>query len=260
MRLHLSWLTATAADLSTLALILYPIGRAMARRTWRAALKIQADMPDRAAGRRRLSVSGSAVDVQVRAHERLVLETLDVDTAYEKLTCAGAGHSRLAPIGVLASVLAKERVKAHLAAAFVRAVLGADDGEEDDTHELRRTVDACRSLGGEMRALGDLLERVVEGDGDAACEESLQWTGGGTGDVEQDIRTFLSAIARYRRITTLGSAARSDEYELRKALGDVVFDAAIETSPRLEEARDQVVEMLWKQRANGGRRVRYAQS
>ncbi|KAL1704741.1 hypothetical protein EV121DRAFT_259259 [Schizophyllum commune] len=262
MRLHLSWFTATAADLSTLALILYPIGRTMARRTWRAALKSQTDMPDRAAGRRRMSVSGNAIDVQVRAHERLVLETLDVDTAYEKIACAGAGHSRLAPIGVLASILAKERVKAHLAAAFVRAVLGPDDAEEDDTHELRRTVDACRSLGGEMRALGDLLERVVEGDGEGVCEESLRWTGSGAGagDVEKDIRTFLSAIARYRRIAALGTAARSDEYELRKALGDVVFDAAIETSPRLEEARDQVVEMLWKQRANGGRRVRYAQA
>ena len=113
MRLHLSWFTATAADLSTLALILYPIGRTMARRTWRAALKSQTDMPDRAAGRRRMSVSGNAIDVQVRAHERLVLETLDVDTAYEKIACAGAGHSRLAPIGVLASILAKERVKAH---------------------------------------------------------------------------------------------------------------------------------------------------
>ena len=85
-------------------------------------------------------------------------------------------------------------------------------------------------------------------------------SGAGAGDVEKDIRTFLSAIARYRRIAALGTAARSDEYELRKALGDVVFDAAIETSPRLEEARDQVVEMLWKQRANGGRRVRYAQA
>ncbi|KAL1731081.1 hypothetical protein EV714DRAFT_271968 [Schizophyllum commune] len=172
--------------------------------------------------RRRMSVSGNAIDVQVRAHERLVLETLDVDTAYEKIACASAGHSRLAPIGVLASILAKERVKAHLAAAFVRAVLGPDDAKEDDTHELRRTVDACRSLGGEMRALGDLLERVVEGDGEGVCEESLRWTGSGSGagDVEKDIRTFLSAIARYRRIAALGTAARSDEYELRKALGD----------------------------------------
>ncbi|TRM57441.1 hypothetical protein BD626DRAFT_211136 [Schizophyllum amplum] len=262
LRLHLAWFTATAADLSTLALILYPcsFGRAMARSIWRAALKSQTGAPDRVAYRRRLSVSGNAVAVQVRAHERLVLETLDVDSAFEKLACAGAGSSRLAPIGVLASVLVKERVKAHLAAAFVRAVLGEGEGDEDDPRELRRTVEACRSLGGEMRALGDLLERVVESEGETVCEESLRWAGGGAGDVEKDIRTFLSAIARYRRITMSGSVVRTDEYELRKALGDVVFDAAIETSPRLEEARDQVVEMLWKQRTNGGRRVRYAQA
>ena len=138
----------------------------------------------------------------------------------------------------------------------------SDVANEVPTRSEAASIDKMMHVLDYDRALGDLLERVVEGDGEGVCEESLRWTGSGAGagDVEKDIRTFLSAIARYRRIAALGTAARSDEYELRKALGDVVFDAAIETSPRLEEARDQVVEMLWKQRANGGRRVRYAQA
>ncbi|KAJ4468828.1 hypothetical protein J3R30DRAFT_3554706 [Lentinula aciculospora] len=283
MRSHLSWFTASAADLSTLALALWPLGHFVHRRArsiWDAA-------------RARKGFSGvreGGVGVQVRPHERLVLESTTLDDAVARLKSPVARQSqdvdwnRYSPIAVLACMIVKERVKHHLELMFIRTVLPnedcyeledvsaaviSDSVEDKQEEERRKTVEAARSLGGKMAELGDSLQRmwtmgIWELDNisplhnDADDDEEL--------DLDAEIRVLLNALILYRQIfssSILGSAnsgvsvllspppspIRQDmklHYALRRVLGSSVFESenGNGVSGAMEDARDRLVDKL----------------
>ncbi|KAG6810565.1 hypothetical protein H0H92_011321 [Tricholoma furcatifolium] len=164
---------ASASDLCTAALTLHGCGtvlgglaRARARSAWSSA-----------------SASSKALTV----HERLVLETLSVDDAAQRLVSAHSSPfysydsedddgERATPIRVLAATLVRERVRAHLGSLFVGNVrLTSGDAEREDTgvdvdadaeereneeKERRRTIEAAKELGGSVGELGRRLERL----------------------------------------------------------------------------------------------------
>ncbi|KIK70210.1 hypothetical protein GYMLUDRAFT_213391 [Collybiopsis luxurians FD-317 M1] len=282
MRSHLCWFTASAADLSTLSLALWPLGhfaRRHARSIWETA-------------RARKGFSGvheGGVGIQVRPHERLVLESITLDEAVARLKSPvvlqhqDTDVKRYSPIGVLACMLVRERIKHHLEMMFVRTILPneqcyeiedasapavANHVEDDEEEERRKTIEAARSLGGQMAELGDTLQKmwtmgVWELDDISSVRDD-------TGDDPQDlgldaqIRVLLNALILYRQIfssSILGSAEsghssgvsillspppspiRKDvklHYALRRVLGSTVFDAG----GAMEDARDRLVDML----------------
>ncbi|KAJ3913799.1 hypothetical protein F5877DRAFT_51673 [Lentinula edodes] len=213
-----------ATDLSTLALALWPLGHFVhrhARSIWDAA-------------RARKGFSGvreGGVGVQVRPHERLVLESLTLDNAVIRLKEITASQrrdaewNRYAPIGVLACGLVKERIKHHLELTFIKTVLPnedcceledisavaiSDSAEDKEENERRKTIEAAMSLGGKMAELGDTLQRMwtmsiweledVSLPDDDEEHES---------DIDADIRVLLNTLILYRQIfssSILGSA------------------------------------------------------
>ncbi|KAF5352211.1 hypothetical protein D9758_009218 [Tetrapyrgos nigripes] len=293
MRSHLSWFTASAADLSTLALVAWPLGqfaRRHSRAVWdaaRARKTLNHNLPSRN------SVSGDrdgGVNVQARAHERLALESMNVDEAIEAIEKLKEDHkirneelNKYSPIGVLAWMLVRTRVKRHLQVMFVKAVLPRESlvDDEDDTKssacadekeddERRRTIEAARSLGGKMAELGDVLQKVGtmgvwELDDLASFAEDEEQDEEPSLDTE--IKLLLNALILYRQIFSSsilesagygsgvsillspppspGSRDMKLHLALRKVLGSSVFD--LESGPlggALEDARDKVVDML----------------
>ncbi|KAK7439376.1 hypothetical protein VKT23_017599 [Stygiomarasmius scandens] len=289
MRSHLSWFTASAADLSTLALVAWPLGRFArrhARDVWDAARARKSPIS--------LSERDGGVNVQVRAHERLVLESMGVDEAVERLKELRSktnGKSkcreeliRYSPIGVLAWMLVRTRVKKHLEVMFVKAVLprepldemedesatpGVYDDERED-EERRKTIEAARSLGGKMAELGDVLQKVGT-MGVWELDDLATFSDEEEEDLDTEIKVLLNALILYRQIFSSsildssstgcghgpgvsillspppspGSRDVKLQYELRRVLGSSVFDS--ERGPIgevLEDARDKVVDML----------------
>ncbi|THU83083.1 hypothetical protein K435DRAFT_734288 [Dendrothele bispora CBS 962.96] len=219
MRSHLSWFTASAADLSTLALVAWPLGRFArqhARNIWEAA---RARKTPFGQGER-----DGGVNVQVRAHERLVLESMNVDEAVEQLKMTSSSFKgkkeelvRYSPIGVLAWMLVRTRVKRHLEVMFVKAVLPreplelgdemedstsprpsvCEDEREDD--ERRRTIEAARSLGGKMAELGDVLQKVGT-MGVWELDDLALFSDEEEEDLDTEIKVLLNALILYRQI------------------------------------------------------------
>ncbi|KAJ3798846.1 hypothetical protein GGU11DRAFT_555336 [Lentinula aff. detonsa] len=267
MRSYISWFTASASDLSTLALALWPLGHFLhhhARSIWDAA-------------RARKGFSGvreGGVGVQVRPHERLVLESLTLDEAVARLKLSIVNQSRdtdwsrYSPIGVLACILVKERVKHHLKLMFIKTVLPDEDCyeledvsattitdsvEDKEEEERRKTIEAARSLGGKIAELGDTLQRMWTmgiwefGDIKLPQDDDDEQEP----DLDAEIRVLLNALILYRQIfssSILGSAqnghssgvsillspppspTRQDmklHYVLRRVLGSSVFDSEI---------------------------------
>ncbi|KAG7097621.1 hypothetical protein E1B28_004954 [Marasmius oreades] len=278
MRAHLCWFTCSAADLSTLALVLYPVctlARRPARAIWETARARKGYTGDQ----------GRGVGVLIRPHERLVLESMGVDEAYKTLKALPPDsiNPRYSPIGILASLVIKERVKKHLQKTFVRTISHPENNlelEEDDVDvakvtreveeeekEMRISIDAARSMGGEVAEIGEMLESLWKVDAhelDWNLEDDVE------DNLEGNIRALVIAVLLYRRIFSSsivgpvgdvhGSAvsillspppspSRQDARVhlcLRKALGSSVFDSAVgdEFSRALEDARDRVVDML----------------
>jgi hypothetical protein len=253
MRAHLAWLNCGASDLSTAALLLFPISKSMSKSIWVSARERKAA-------------------VQVRAHERLALESMTVEEAYARLEKMPANEkSRWTPIQAVSRALIKQRVKSHLEVLFVKSVLPDDDEftevnpnmnmEENEERDRRNTIDAARSLGGEVARLGELLYRVLSSP---SADDDLVSLMDEIPDGET--KTLFSVILHYRRIFPSSSStllsngnatgvsillspppspSRKDgrwHYSLRCALGSSLFDNGEE--PLLEEARDRVVDML----------------
>ncbi|KII91270.1 hypothetical protein PLICRDRAFT_51441 [Plicaturopsis crispa FD-325 SS-3] len=195
MRSHVPWFKASTSDLSTLALIMHPLSPSKADALWSRALR--SDF--------------------VRPFERLVLENMRVEEAIARLAAQPAQSKAFVPLGILAGLLIRERIRSHASSLFVRTVLpdhgpvdnegSRDDSgmysydvENDRDHEedLKRkaTIEAGKSLGGRTRELAELLERVWD-TGFCAIES------GGEDDVdstEAEIRSLLHALVLYRRI------------------------------------------------------------
>lgn len=226
----MSWRVSTFAtstsDLTTLALIILPVSRSKAAELW-----------DRARNQ------------VLRPYEKIVLSNMSVEDGAEWLTKWQRWHDterkhrcaaceKRTPLGVLAAIMTRERLRKHAAAMFIRTVVPrgsrveADepysrdpedvvtefdpDQEERDDQERRETIDAGKSIGGRTAELAILLERIWD-TGFCAHEDIVPNTrvsrNGRTAEDfscedghdlarsdESEIRTLLSATLIYRRI------------------------------------------------------------
>ncbi|KAI0336688.1 hypothetical protein GY45DRAFT_1376986 [Cubamyces sp. BRFM 1775] len=175
MSWHISTFAASTTDLSTLALIIRPVSASKATELW-----------DRARQREFL-----------RAHEKIVLNNMTVEGAADWLAKWRKWHEterkgrctaceKRTPLGILAAILIRERLRKHAASLFVRTVVRAEDAsrranaaydsdddesdeplykynaEKDYQEELERkeTIEAGKSIGGRTAELATLLERI----------------------------------------------------------------------------------------------------
>ncbi|KAH9968233.1 hypothetical protein BC827DRAFT_1373375 [Russula dissimulans] len=239
---HTPAFSTSPSDLSTLALLIFPIWRARAATLWTRAIHARV----------------------VRPFERAVISSMTVEEGYVDL--AKASDVRLSPLGSLA-VRHVRRAVANLAGrTFVRAVLGTDaqlgDSEvyEKDAHEEERraVADAGRSMGGPSMELVGLLERICTGMF-VRYEETQSSDDSDVEEDERGARMLLGAIVLYRGLFPSGlpgsmgipvvlspppSPSRRNvglRAALRLALdGEVFYSGGSE----LEEARDRVIDML----------------
>lgn len=216
MSCHISTYSASTTDLTTLALIIRPVSRSKAQALWEQA-------------RERV----------VRPYENIVLSNMDVDSAAEwlekwrqlhvnnrKTRCAAC--EKRTPLGVLAAILLRDRLRKHAASMFVRTVVPQSPSEREvvlydpeveakDEKERKETIEAGKSIGGRTADLAVLLERIWD-TGFCSHEDVFppqrQSPSGGCGDDEEDcedehdlastdeaeIRALLSATLIYRRI------------------------------------------------------------
>lgn len=231
MRSYISWLSASASDHITLALLAHEIpifGRKNAIALWEGAREkagLCAGIPEK----RRDIASGLVNDGNrgVREYEKLVLRDLEVGEAAKRLRelNGGKGEKRerymLTPLGALAGTLVKERTKKHLMMQFILTVIPPSSSttpprigqytttvepgdlwdEETAVAEKRKTIDAARSLGGSLAELGDILERLQSnGDDLEATHNPTSQHDFIQEGLNGDIRSLLNAILLYRKI------------------------------------------------------------
>lgn len=242
-----SYSGVSTQDLSTAALVLYGapsalggITRIKARSIWKAA-----------------TAKGGAT-----SYEKMVLEGMSVDEAFERLGKEITQQDIKPPIQILAGALVKERVRKHLGLLFVGSVRtsaeeerDADDKDqsEQDVLERRTIIEAARELGGPVGELGRTLERVWKLGAD--CQVDVEDAKDEESGVNGEIKALLAALVLYRRLfPSVGNGAsallspppspgREDTSEvgmLRRALGSRAF----EESNALEDARDRAVDMV----------------
>lgn len=261
----------TPGDLATQALVIQPLDRVTegpAKAIWNQAKRL-------------------ADETQARAHEKLVLNMLSVDEAsqylHRKDMIPEEQRTMYSPMGVIACGLVAERVKRSLQLLFIRQVSVEEkkaDSEEPtpaDEAEVERklTVDAARSLDGQMAELGDLLEKIWTtgvSDLQEAFPSLVSFNGESDSDsdeesvrgLDEEIRMLLKALLLYRKVfpgsilnvvqrrplilsppPSPGSKDMKMKHALRKSLGGKVFELEhSELGAALEDARDRVVDLL----------------
>ncbi|KAH9849565.1 hypothetical protein C2E23DRAFT_736813 [Lenzites betulinus] len=183
---HVSPFAATITDLSTLALIIRPVFASKAAELWERARQREF----------------------LRAHEKIVLNNMTVEEAADWLAKWRTWHDterkgrctaceKRTPLGILAAILIRERLRKHAASLFVRTVVRAEDAsrhalspcDTDDEcdaqpfqhdaerdyqeeQERKETVEAGKSIGGRTAELAMLLERIWD-TGFHAPEDAL---------------------------------------------------------------------------------------
>jgi hypothetical protein len=283
MSWHISAFSASATDLTTLALIIRPISSSRASSLWERA------------GKREL----------LRPYEKLVFDTLDVHEAADHLDRWHKSRTNLAldktspwstekysPLRALAQLITLRRLKKHAGVLFIKSIdrdhsdgasssdesddesclLDAEIGTEDEVQRTQ-TLQAGRSLGGIIAELAIAFEKVLEM---RYCELDELLPSILTHD-EGDIKDLLSAVVLYRDIfrTTLinpsecidggGHSVNSSPAPIRKKggsrpalrrlLGAAAFEMREDSENErwfslvLEDARDAVVDELVDSRA-----------
>ncbi|KAF9652590.1 hypothetical protein BDM02DRAFT_3109158 [Thelephora ganbajun] len=286
MSWHISTFSASAVDLTTLALIIRPFAGSRASYLWEQA--------------RRKEI--------LRPHEKFVLNSMDVCEAavlmqkWHRTDFKWEHHS---PLAILAETLVRRKIKKHARLLFVQSVdktLYQDDGSSDTDEsmdgqypstagteaesevERLQIIQAGKSLGGTTADLAIALEKVWDL---GTCE--LSETSRSDVDYE-DVRALLNAIALYRAVfrtplvhagatkcnthsisvilTPPSSPSPKDvqaHQTLRKVLGASVFEMLPDAdgdqeldslAVAVENARDSVVDMLVDSRA-ASRRVHF---
>ncbi|TBU45161.1 hypothetical protein BD309DRAFT_1079551 [Dichomitus squalens] len=186
MSWHISTFAASTTDLSTLALIIHPVSSSKATELWERARQREV----------------------LRAHEKIVLNNMSVEGAADWLSKWRSWHEferkgrctaceKRTPLGILAAILIRERLRKHAASLFVRTVVRAEvearragpaydsddecdepmyayDADKDykEEQERKETVEAGKSIGGRTAELAVLLERIWD-TGFSSQEESL---------------------------------------------------------------------------------------
>lgn len=199
MSWHSSTFSASTTDLTTLALIIRPISSSRASSLWERA------------GKREI----------LRPYEKLVLDSMNVHEAAVGLARWRWSRSGIksmekpSPLGILAEVLIRERIKKHASVLFVKSVDKSlhqrdsdseSDSSDDESYLLEAgveledeaqrafTIKAGRSLGGNAADLALSLQKVWEM---GTCElDSI--TASPLDDDE--IKALLSAVVLYRKI------------------------------------------------------------
>jgi hypothetical protein len=241
---HTPAFATSPGDISTRALLIFPIWRARAAALWTRAIHARV----------------------VRPFERTVLSAMTVEEA--SISLAKASNVNLSPLGSLAEHNVRKAVARLAGRTFVHAVLCADaqhgdckvyDTEKDacEEGEWRAVVDAGRSMGGRSAELVGLLECVRTGM--FVRYEDTQPSDDSADEEEHSVRMLLGAIALYRGLFPSGlpgsmgvtailspppSPSRRNaglRAALRVALDGEVF---YHGGPELEEARDRVIDML----------------
>ncbi|EDR04636.1 uncharacterized protein LACBIDRAFT_304339 [Laccaria bicolor S238N-H82] len=255
--------SSSMASISSLAMLVYGasgipggLARAKARSLWDSA-KAHALSP---------VLTGHSTKKQALAFEVLVLESMDVTEAVERLSEAserekkGDAGRTYKPIEVLGCLLVKQRVKQHLGELFVDSVYGSQSEKYNDKEsvkrkqgEMRRTIDAARELGGQVEELGRVLEKVWKTPGAALDHINLNLdkdvdVSQAQDSVDAQINALLSALVLHRRVfsdplhlagcssallspppsPTLRSGSKGTRmvHALRQALGSRVFENA----------------------------------
>ncbi|KAH8830111.1 hypothetical protein DL96DRAFT_1783553 [Flagelloscypha sp. PMI_526] len=261
IRVHLPWFGASAGDLATMALLLWPVSfaRNQSRALW-----------------------DSASQRCQREHERLVFENMDPQRALSTLQTVRREQLRQwTPMGILGRIIIEERIKKHLRILFVLGSQTIQDDQtmisfdldldvEEERREVKRTVEAALSLGGRhLRALGDCLNRVANGQDDTSFDDFILSSSSSpisSRDVDGEIKVFLTALVLYRRIfPTLQSSSdvvpsilvsppqtgnKKMEMRLRIMLGDEAFDSDFVQQKdealgmAVDEARERIVSLL----------------
>lgn len=149
----------------------------------------------------------------VRPYERLVLSNLTLDEAAERFAASHPNGlpTTHAPIGLLATMLVRERLLKHSSILFIRTVLpnhshsGTDyswmhtEQYNLEEEKCKETIDASKSLGGRIKTLAEALEKAwTTGIDDIEDIEDDDDTSADAAEVE--IRSLLSALILYRRI------------------------------------------------------------
>lgn len=286
MSWHISAFSASAVDLTTLALIIRPVAGSRASYLWEQA--------------RRKEI--------LRPHEKLVLDSMDICEAaalIQKWCRTDFKWEHHSPLAVLAETLVRRKTKKHARLLFVQSVdkTLSQDGNSSDTDESTdgrylltagteaeseverlQVIHAGKSLGGSTADLATALEKVWD-LGTCELREASH------SDVDyEDVRALLNAIALYRGIfrTSLVHAGTAEcntpsisviltppsspspkdaqaHQALRKVLGASVFEMLPDASGdqeldslamAVENARDSVVDMLVDLRA-ASRRVHF---
>ena len=282
MAWHISTFSASAVDLTTLALVIRPVAGSRASYLWEQA--------------RRKEI--------LRPYERLVLDSMGVSEAASlvQMWCrTGFQREHHSPLTILGETLVRRKIKKHAQLLFVQSVdkaLHKDDDSSDTDEstderylltagteaesevERLRIIQAGKSLGGSTADLAVALEKLLDLGTFELPEASHS-------DVDyEDIRALLSAIALCREVfrTSLVHAGTSEcdtpsisviltppsspsprdfrpHQALRKVLGGSVFETSAEADQEsdslamaVENARDSVVDMLVDLRA-ASRRV-----
>ena len=285
MSWHISAFSASAVDLTTLALIIRPVAGSRASYLWEQA--------------RRKEI--------LRPHEKLILgsmNTSEAATLMQEWCRADFKWEHHSPLAILAETLVRRKIKKHARLLFVQSVDKAlhqdDDASDTDEStdgqylltagmeveseaEALQVIQAGKSLGGSTADLAIALEKVWDL---GTCE--LPEASRPDADYE-DVRALLTAIALYRNVfrtslvhagtecdaphisvilTPPSSPSSKDaqaHHALRKVLGASVFEMSPDTDgdPELdslamavENARDNVVDMLVDLRASS-RHVRF---
>ena len=279
MSWHISTFSASAVDLTTLALIIRPVAGSRASYLWEQA--------------RRKEI--------LRPHEKFVLDSMDVCEAaavIQKWRRTDFKWEHHSPLAVLAETIVRRKIKKHARLLFVQSVdkrvYHDDDSSDTDEStdgrylltagteaesevERLQIIQAGKSLGGSTADLAVALEKVWDL---GTCELSEA----SHSDVDyEDVRALLSAIALYREVfrTSLVHAGTAEcdtpsisviltppsspspkdvqaHQALRKVLGANVFEMLPDANGdqemdslviAVENARDSVVDMLVELRA-----------
>ncbi|KIL55821.1 hypothetical protein M378DRAFT_28488 [Amanita muscaria Koide BX008] len=109
-------------------------------------------------------------------YERLVMDNIDVDEAATRLASNVIIPAQLSldmdqepsPLMVLGAIAVRDRMKRHLAAAFVKTAVADDkivsdvndNDDNDDEDERQKRFSAASELGGSLAQLGKIAERL----------------------------------------------------------------------------------------------------
>ncbi|KIL57564.1 hypothetical protein M378DRAFT_27930 [Amanita muscaria Koide BX008] len=215
----------------------------------------------------------------VHMYERLVLDNIDVDEAATRLASNVIIPAQLgldmdqepSPLKVLGAIAVRDRMKKHLAAAFVKTAVAVDkvvsdvndNDDNDDEEERQKTFSAASELGGSLAQLGKIAERlcrlVADGRGQMVTVSSDLVESLANRDEQDEVSSLILALVLYQRVfhshdkgqwTLLSpppspggrSSSTDPVFLLKKTLGSGVFDE--ECVQGLEDARDGAVDLI----------------